>query len=274
MQIAGGRDEDVCLGHHVFHGGDFVAFHGGLQRTDRIDLGDNHAGALATQGLAATLAHIPVPQDHGDFAGHHHIGGAIDAVDQRMATAIEVVELALGDGVVDIDGREGQFALPFQLVESVDAGRCLFADAAYRGLCFLPTIRLFALDALQTAQQLDPVLCRIGSGLRHGARLFVLGAIQDHHGGITTIVYNLVGSCPLPEIQGPLRAPPVLLERFTLPGEHRNALGVLRGAVSTHGGGGGGMVLCAKDVAGGPADGGAQIDECLEQHRRLNGHVQ
>jgi hypothetical protein len=36
----------------------------------------------------------------------HDVGGAVEAVDERVAAAVEVVELALGDRVVDVDGRE------------------------------------------------------------------------------------------------------------------------------------------------------------------------
>ena len=41
-------------------GGDFVAFHRGLERVDRIDLGDDDAGALAAQRLRAALADVAV----------------------------------------------------------------------------------------------------------------------------------------------------------------------------------------------------------------------
>ena len=67
---------------------------------------------------------------HGDLARNHHVGGALDAVDQRLAAAVEVVELGLGHGVVDVDGRDQQLALLQHLVEPVDAGGGLLADAA------------------------------------------------------------------------------------------------------------------------------------------------
>ena len=60
-------------------------------------------------------------------------------------------------------------------------------------------------------------------------------------------------------------APPVLLERLALPGEHRDAGGGDRG---------GGVVLGREDVAGRPAHLGAERDERLDEHRGLDGHVQ
>ncbi|MFO1023148.1 MAG: hypothetical protein U0903_21020 [Planctomycetales bacterium] len=56
--------------------------------------------------------------------------GALDAVGERFTTAVEVVELALGDGVVDVDGGDPQFSGFVHLVETVDAGGGFFADAA------------------------------------------------------------------------------------------------------------------------------------------------
>jgi hypothetical protein len=108
--VAGGGDEDVGLVGRLVHGHHAVAFHRRLQRADRVDLGDPHRGRQAAQRLRAALAHVAVAGDHGDLAGDHHVGGALDAVDQRLAAAVEVVELRLGDRVVDVDGRERQLA--------------------------------------------------------------------------------------------------------------------------------------------------------------------
>ena len=80
------------------------------------------------------LAHVAIAADHGHLAGHHHVGAAADGVDQRFAAAVLVVELRLGDAVVDVDRREGQLALLLQLIEAVHAGGGLFRDALDRGL--------------------------------------------------------------------------------------------------------------------------------------------
>jgi len=47
--VAGRGHEDVGHSHDVFERRDLIALHGGLQRADRVDLGDHHAGALASQ---------------------------------------------------------------------------------------------------------------------------------------------------------------------------------------------------------------------------------
>ena len=58
---------------------DLVALHRRLQRVDRVDLGDDHTGALAAQRLGAALAHVAVAAHDGGLAADHHVGGAVDA---------------------------------------------------------------------------------------------------------------------------------------------------------------------------------------------------
>ena len=129
VHVAGGGDEEVGGVDDVLERRDLVALHRRLQRADRVDLGDDHAGALAAQRLRAALADVAVAADHGDLAREHHVGGAADAVDERVATAVEVVELALGDRVVDVDRREQQRSALHHLVEAVHAGGRLLGDA-------------------------------------------------------------------------------------------------------------------------------------------------
>ena len=117
---------------HVVDRRDLVAFHRRLQRADRIDLGDDHAAALAAQRLRAALADFAEAEHDGDLAAEHHVGRAREAVRQRVAAAVDVVELALGHRVVDVDGGEEQRARFHHLIQAMDAGRRLFADAADR----------------------------------------------------------------------------------------------------------------------------------------------
>ena len=42
----------------------------------------------------AALAHVAIAADHRNLAGNHHVGRALDAVGQRLAAAVEIVELA------------------------------------------------------------------------------------------------------------------------------------------------------------------------------------
>ena len=77
----------------------------GLEGADGVDLGDD-TGTAGAQGCGAALANIAVAADDGHLAGDHDVGGTLDAVEEGVLAAVEVVELGLGDGVVDVDGRE------------------------------------------------------------------------------------------------------------------------------------------------------------------------
>ena len=79
--------------------------------------------------MRAAFADVAVTADAGDLAGDHHVGGALDAVGERFAAAVEVVELGLGDGVVDVDGGHEQLALLQHLVEAMHAGGGFLGNA-------------------------------------------------------------------------------------------------------------------------------------------------
>ena len=114
---------------HVVEGVDLVAVHGRLQRADRVDLGDDDAGTLAAQRLSAALADVAVAAHDRDLAADEDVGGAVDAVDERVAAAVLVVELRLGDRVVDVDGGEEQRAFLHHVVETQHTGGGLLGDA-------------------------------------------------------------------------------------------------------------------------------------------------
>jgi hypothetical protein len=60
VDVAGCGDKDVALGGGLVHRRHLVALHRCLQGTDRVDLGDHHAGALAPQACDRALADIAV----------------------------------------------------------------------------------------------------------------------------------------------------------------------------------------------------------------------
>ena len=78
---------------------------------DRIDFRDPHLRGERPQRLRGTLAHVTVAGHQRDLAGDHHVGRALDAVDQRLAAAVQVVELRFRHRVINVDGRNKQLAL-------------------------------------------------------------------------------------------------------------------------------------------------------------------
>ena len=149
VQVAGAGDINIAAAERIFHRGHFEAFHRGLQRVDRIDLGDNHARAHAAQRVRRALAHIAVAADDRYFARHHHIGGALDPIGQRLAAAIQIVELRLGHRVIHVDGGNQQLALFLHLVQPMHARGGLFRNSAPILHDVVPVLGIFGVDLLQ-----------------------------------------------------------------------------------------------------------------------------
>ena len=108
--VTGGGDEDVTLADDVFERGDLVALHRRLQRANRIDFGDDDTTARRLQRSGGTLTDVTVTGNPASLTGNHDVSGSHDTVRQRVSATIQVIEFALGDGVVDVDRREQQFA--------------------------------------------------------------------------------------------------------------------------------------------------------------------
>ena len=274
VPATGGRDEDVGLVDDPLQGVHLVALHDGLEGADGVHLGDDHAGALAPQRLGAALAHVAEAADHGCLPTDHHVGAPVDAVDERVPDAVEVVELGLGDRIVDVDGREQQLARLQHLVEPVDSGGRLLGDAPDAGRDPGPALGIILQRGTQRGQHHQPLLRVIVGRSGDDTGRLVLGTLVDQHRGVATVVQDEVGSSTTGPLQDLPGGPPVVLERLALPCEDRHAPQVVRGSVRAADDGGGGMVLGGEDVAAGPTHLGSEDGQGLDQHRRLDGHVE
>ena len=128
-----------------------------------------------------------------------------------MPATVEVVELALGDRVVDVDGREEQQAHFSHLVQSVHSGGGLFRDAP-DGFCFAGEVgRIHVEDGVQQLQH-DFVFVVVG-GVGRGdfAFLLELDTFVHQKGGIATVIKNEIGLIVAP-VQRLESAPPVFFE--------------------------------------------------------------
>ena len=87
---------------------------------------------------------------------------------------------------------------------------------------------------------------------------------EDKQGGIAAIIEDHIGGLARPVENAP-GILPIFLETFALEGKDRYARG---------GDGCGRMILRREDVARGPAHLGAELDQCLDQDRRLDRHME
>mmetsp|Transcript_9352 Transcript_9352/g.21252 ORF Transcript_9352/g.21252 Transcript_9352/m.21252 type:complete len:499 (+) Transcript_9352:944-2440(+) len=264
-------DEDVAPLDDVLDGAHGVSLHARLQGADGVNLGDEHARARSLHRGGGALADVTESANPGGLSGNHHVRGTHDAVGERVAAAVHVVELRLRDGVVDVDGREEEDALVLHLIETLDARRRLLGHANAALGNVLPARGDAGVEAVLDDLQ-DDLELRVGRRGRVGDRTALgelelrLVSLVDEERGVTAVVDDDVRatSVSLP-VEHALRAPPVLLERLALPGE--DGAGVARAR-------GGGVVLRAEDVARAPAHLGAERGERLDEHGRLDGHVE
>jgi len=273
--VTGGGHEDVGVAHDFVEGLDFVAFHHGLECANRVDFGDDHAGALAAEALGAALTHVAVAAHDCNLAGHHHVGGAVDAVDEGVAAAVEVVELGLGHGIVHVDGRELEAAGLGHLVQAMHAGSGFFRNAAERFAGAGPLLRVLLENLLAGGEEHAPFFAvLLGVEFGHLAGVFEFGAAGHEHGGVATVVHDEVGGLAVGPHEGAGGVFPVFFERFALPGEHGHALRVFYGAFLAYHDGGGSVVLRAEDVAADPAHVGTEVHQRFNQNSGLHRHVE
>eukprot|EP00968_Pinguiococcus_pyrenoidosus_P000398 scaffold28_cov312-Pinguiococcus_pyrenoidosus.AAC.9 len=272
--VSRGRDEDVRLAQHGLEPHDAEAFHGGLQRADRVDLGDVHNGPRSLQGLGAPFAHVAEAAHHRALAGEHDVRSPHDAVRQRMLASVEVVELGLGDRVVDVDRGEEQLLLLLHAIQAVDARGRLLGDAHAASSHLVPALRiLLELAGNDAEHDLELGIVR-AVRIRHHAVLLVvhlsLVALVDQKREVSAVVHDQIRAVALAVVLGPgarlQGALPVLRKRLSLPGEDRRA--AVAGDRSR------GVVLGGEDVARAPADVRAHRRQRLDQDGGLDRHVQ
>jgi len=95
VDIAGRGDEDVAHRGGLVHRRHLIPLHRRLQDADRGRSRVTMTRAPWLRRLAAEpLPTSPNPATTATLAGHHHVGGALDAVDQALAAAVEIVRIS------------------------------------------------------------------------------------------------------------------------------------------------------------------------------------
>eukprot|EP00736_Rhodelphis_marinus_P007012 Rmarinus@m.17095 len=268
--VSGGGDKDIGGLEHILKANNLVTLHGSLERTNRVDLSDLYTGALGTHSLGTALADIAVPADDDVLPANHHIGGAHDAVREGVAAAVDVVELGLGNAVVDIDSGEQQSAVVRHLNEAVDTSSGLLRHTT-ETLSHLVESHRVLLDAVTDGLKHTLVLgvvcgVRVREGLVRSELLLELDTVVDEKSGIATVVDNLIGAFTIRPCEGLISTPPVLRESLALPGEDSSRLGLSDHSSS--------VVLRREDVARAPAHVRTKSLKSLNENSSLDSHVQ
>ena len=128
ISAASGCDKDLAQRCCLLHGIDLEARDSSLQSIDGVDLRDDDTSTHAMQSLCTALANITETSNNSHFTGNHDICSSLDAINQTLTAPVQVIELALGDGVIDVDGRDLQLPFLQHLEEMVHTGRGLLRD--------------------------------------------------------------------------------------------------------------------------------------------------
>lgn len=115
-----GSDEDLSTRGSLLHSDDLITLHSGLQSVDRIDLSNEDTSSHTTERLSASLSDVSITSNDGSLTGDHDISGTLDTVQQRLTASVQVIELGLGDRVVDVDGGKLKLTLLHAAVQVVD----------------------------------------------------------------------------------------------------------------------------------------------------------
>lgn len=129
ITVTSGCNEDLTLRSSLLHGNNLVATDCRLEGIDRIDLGDKDASTHAGESHGTALTDIAETGNNGGLTSNHDVCGTLDSVNERLAAAVEVVELGLSHAVVDVDGRDLELALGHHFVEMVNTGGGLLGEA-------------------------------------------------------------------------------------------------------------------------------------------------
>jgi len=267
--VTSGGDEHISDRDDSLELDDFVSFHACLKSTHGVDFSDidSTSGSLESAGTA--FSDITVSTDDSLLTGDHNVGGSHDTIRERVSATIDVVELALGDRVVDIDGRADELSLLSELVESLDTGGGFFGDTDEVLGEVSESLAVFRDDASQELQEGFFIFTGGGGWVGESAVLFVLffplGTVEDEHSGITTIIDDGSWARAVWEDEGLESAPPVLIEGLTLPGEDSDV--VLSDGSSS-------LILSGVDVAGAPSDFSTEGSEGLDEDGSLDGHME
>jgi hypothetical protein len=126
ISASGGGDKDLSHRGSLLHSHNLVTRDGSLKSVDGVDLSDEDTSTHTVKSSNTALTNITVSSDNSNLSGNHDISGTLDSVNKRLSASVEVVELGLCDGVVDVDsGAQKTVLLALvleHLVEVVDTG--------------------------------------------------------------------------------------------------------------------------------------------------------
>lgn len=269
--VSSSGDEDVGGVKNALELLDLETLHTGLKSADWIDFSNNNSSTTGFHGSGGTFTNITKTADDDFLTSNHDIGGSHETIWERVSASIDVIELLLGDGIVNVDGLEEELTSGGHLVKSVDTGGCLFGNTnellGHLGPFVSSTSLEILSDDSNDLLELEVVIfiwIWDLSGLEEVS--LGLDTFVDEEGSITTIIDENIWTIAVWPGEHFVGAIPVLLEGLSLPCEDVGGLGLDDSS--------GGVVLSGEDVARGPSNFGSKFVKSFDQNGGLDGHVE
>merc|ERR1712190_398655 len=155
LKIASGCREDINLTHNRLQRDNLKPFHACLQSANRVNLCDQDAGACTPHGKCTSFTHIAVSANQSSFASNHDVGGAHDAIWQRVPAAVHIVKLRFCHAIVNVDCWKEQLALCCHFFKSVHTSSC-FLELSSFAQC-TTNIQAKSLPSTQRLLQFQPL---------------------------------------------------------------------------------------------------------------------
>ena len=269
--VTSGGDEDVGGGDNALEFLDLESLHGSLESADWIDLGNDNSGSACLHGEGASLTNITVSANYDLLSCNHNISGSHNTVWEGVLASIDVIELLLGDRVVDVDGSQQELALLSHLVKSGDTGSGLLRNTNESLGHLGPLLGVSGFKAISDDSE-NLLELEVGGALwvweltGLGEVSLSLDTFVDEESSITTIIDENIWAVAIWPGKHSVGAIPVLLKGLTLPGENVGSLSLDDSS--------GGVVLGGEDVARSPSYLSTESLEGLDENSGLDGHVE
>lgn len=244
--VTGSGDKDIGSVDDGLESLDLVTLHAGLKSADWVNLSDDDTAAGSLHGSSTTLTNITESTNDDLLTGKHDIGGSHETVWEGVLATIDIVELLLGDRVIDVDSLEEKLSLLGHLFKTMDTSCGLLRKTDELLAQFGPHVSVTSLESLSDKLEDNLEFFVLGGHwVWEGSELLEvslgLNTLVDHNSSITTIINEHVWTghtWPGEHIHG---ASPVLLKSLSLPGEDVGGLGSNDGS--------GSLILGGVDVA-------------------------
>lgn len=129
VSASGGCDKDLANLGGLLHRKNLETRNSSLEGVDGVDLGDNDTSTHRLESHNTALSDITVSGNDSGLTSNHNVGGTLDTIDKGLTASVEVVKLALGNRVVDVDGRDLELALLHHSIEVVDTSGGLLRES-------------------------------------------------------------------------------------------------------------------------------------------------